>query len=80
MTEPKFTPGPYCVETAARYFFVSSKQGYLIGGLENNETGEANAHLFAASFELYAELARIDPTNPVLAKARGEMPASTGDK
>ena len=32
----------------------------------------ANAALIAAAPDLYEELHRLDPTNPVLAKARGE--------
>lgn len=55
--------------------------GYLTGkghgalGLSQSEAiliQKANAYLIAAAPELYDELARIDPTNPVLAKARGE--------
>ena len=33
---------------------------------------DAEALLGSYAPELYAELARIDPTNPILAKARGE--------
>ena len=76
MTEPKFTPGPYCVEVedlrGGRFFSVCTKYDYIIDGLHESDNGNANAHLFATAPELYAELARIDPTNPVLAKARGE--------
>lgn len=35
-------------------------------------TGRANCQLIAAAPDLYAELERLDPTNPALAKARGE--------
>jgi hypothetical protein len=38
------------------------------------EMANPNARLIAAAPELYAELERLDPQNPVLAKARGEEP------
>ena len=70
MTEPKFTPGPWEITRGLITVQVYiDKCSCFIG---RNEEAMANAHLIAAAPELYAELARINPNNPVLAKARGE--------
>ena len=77
MTEPKFTPGPWngmiFSHEPKEIIIIDTERARWLASIENGapET-EANAHLIAAAPELYAELARIDPTNPVLAKARGE--------
>ena len=72
MTEPKFTPGPWRfspwhVEEGNPC--VRAPEGWIIASFSS----DADALLGSYAPELYAELARIDPTNPVLAKARGEI-------
>jgi hypothetical protein len=86
MTDPKFTKWMYFAvfdesiqvrskEDDSRLATLHHFKGPhgKFGRIDISEV-EANAHLFATAPELYAELARIDPTNPVLAKARGEPP------
>ena len=94
MTEPKFTPGPwFAINDGTKNEPMRSVKAARIAGQKPRHevaicaTGDspqemenANAYLIATAPELYAELARIDPTNPVLAKARGEAPTLTGDR
>jgi len=49
---------------------LGGDQTVIVEGVEGWPENEANACLIAAAPKLYAELARLDPTNPVLAKAR----------
>lgn len=86
MTETKFTAGPYFAVFDESIQVRSKKDNCRLATLHHFKGPllrferidipevEANAHLFAAAAELYRELARVDPTNPVLAKARGEAP------
>jgi len=88
MSKPKFTPGPWIGlgpsfgDPSPRYT-TEIETDWDYEGAENRqicempfdyyyEENEANAHLIAAAPSLYAELERLDPTNPMLVIARGE--------
>ena len=75
MTEPKFTPGPWRIDGSLTPWVMAGHLhiATIVGCLDGNWRS-ANAFLMVTAPELYAELARIDPANPVLAKARGETP------
>lgn len=85
MTEPKFTRGPWRWDKSREYGYARLESDDCVvlepGGMNDGdspitwmgeEMTEADAALIVAAPELYAELERIDPNNPVLAKARGE--------
>jgi hypothetical protein len=76
----KWTPGPW-----RRDLFHNGALGGRVVGRDGTPVGSvtrkadkpydqklADLALLSAAPELYAELERLDPTNPVLAKARGE--------
>lgn len=87
MTKTKFTQGPWDVISDPLHFDSMTTvvgKGYdpakhpvmrmivQVGGHAEVAELEADARLIAAAPSLYAELERLDPTNPVLATARGE--------
>jgi hypothetical protein len=73
MSETKFTPGPWKISE------YRNGHSMIIEGADEFDTAEvgypnrdANAHLIAAAPLMYSELERLDPSNPILAIARGE--------
>ena len=91
MSQLKFTSGPLHVDTKWKPYVVQ-KDGIVLAELWENSVisgaeAEANAHLYSAAPEMYAELARIediledsedcgeisiDRIKTILRKARGE--------
>jgi hypothetical protein len=76
--ETKFTPAPWKIGAPPPNGeqTIGTASGMMVAvattGVGMGEETLANAHLIAAAPDLYAELERLDPTNPALAKARGE--------
>ena len=90
MNEPKWTPGPWRVETSGRgSLCVASDDAWICGELDNQphemrtSEAEANAHLIAAVPELYEALQNVireaDRKTDAFNRARAALAKARGE-